>query len=1403
MKSRMYDIKLHFVRTRIYLVLMLLLCFHDAFSQDVVPTKGTEFWVGFMENHEIEPTESLDLFITSDVNTSGTVSIPLQGWSQSFSVVANITTTVTVPNNLAEHLNENQLVSSRGILVETEDISSVFAINFNLLTADGTKILPIQSLGTEYRVISYSGVSGSPEYGSALLVVATEDDTEIEIIPSVATQNGNPAGVPFNVQLNRGESYQIIQYSDSEDLTGTIVKSTEDSGTCRPFAVFSGASCATIPAACPACDHIFEQNFSVETWGTEYYLVPYEFASSYTYRVMAHEDNTQVIVNNDPPFILNAGEYQEYNSESSVVCVNTSAPSLVAQFMQGVICSGAGDPAMLILNDASQKINNVTFSTVVSGLITDHGLNVIVRSEDISSLSLDGAYVDQSVFSVFPSCPSHSYAQLNILEGSHTLDAPNGFTAYVFGTGVSESYSYSVGSFSSETSILEDIEESYCSNSQVILAIQEPGNNTVWYNLDFPEDTLEWGDQYVLNPPIVSGVYVGAYESPISGCEQQEVFSVEVPTPPVLILLPSLEICQYESVALDLQVAPESSFYNYSWTPAIGLSDPNIRNPIASPLSTTTYQVEVSSPTGCSASSIASVEVVVSNGQLSNINAAANFYEICQGDQVQLSLAINELTFQDNFDPGISWGLWEDIENGSQGSLCGSISGNALYFNGAGQRVAQTIPVDVSTGGYVSFALQYGDGAFPCDIPEVGEDVILEYSLNNAAWTSIQTFFSVVVSGWNQYTIEIPVGAIGPATYFRWRQLSSSGNNEDNWSLDNVAVSVLSDSMLEYDWSPAIDFLTDNAIENPIVAPSQDQSYYVEVTDLSTGCTYIDSLSIDVGQSFNLEITADTTLCGSTPLQLEVIPSIDEVFTYLWFYDNGTISSVFSDSPIVEPAETSTYRVEVTSSQGCVNTEQVDVIVSQPLSVSVTADDMEICLGDQTIVHANVTGNPDDIKYEWSSLSNISDLNSKDPSVQPTSTDIFEVLVTDTISGCVSTGQIQIEVKGDFSIEASLDIVTCDAVGIGLTATPSVAGSYDWTWEPSAEVIDSNSQNTQIVNNTSNEFVVTASEDGCEQTDTVDVLVIFQDFDLGEDLEICEGEQVTLDTGYPDANNEWNTQQFTSSIIASEERMYVVEITSDLGCSVMDSLYLYVSPIPQVNLGPDQTICEGEEVELIAGVGIGDISWNTGPSSESIVVTTSGIYSVVVVNDDNCSNSDEVLVQFSPLPSSDLLDRITKCFAADDEQIVLDVTNVGSTYLWNTGANSSSIVATVPGIYSVDITSAFGCVSTISTEVVDACFGSYLYVPNSFTPNGDGKNEVWKAEGAFVADFEIQVFDRWGEVVFSSNDINESWIGNDEKGSHYVPVDSYSYFIRYKYIRDAAGTLSDWVIKAGQVSIIR
>ncbi|MFN3876640.1 MAG: IgGFc-binding protein, partial [Flavobacteriales bacterium] len=327
----------------------------------MLPTRGTEFHLGFMQN--AYGAQELRIYISSPTANSGTVEMPLIGWSQSFTVPANGTTLVVVPNS-AEHLG-SEVVSNQSVRVTCADPATVSAVSFQSFTNDGAQVLPTQALGTEYVVDAYRGLPGFNEfYKSELLIVATADNTQIQVTPSVNTAGGRPAGVPFTITLNAGETYQVQSALSSLDLSGTTVLGTAASGPCRPFAVFGGSMCANVPVGCPACDHLYEQMIPVEHWGTNFHTFRMAGFNTYTTRVLARQNGTSVILNGGTPIVLNAGQRHEFNGLTAPACINASAPISAVQVFEGYNCSGAGDPAMVVLEPDPRTTRQAIFSTV-------------------------------------------------------------------------------------------------------------------------------------------------------------------------------------------------------------------------------------------------------------------------------------------------------------------------------------------------------------------------------------------------------------------------------------------------------------------------------------------------------------------------------------------------------------------------------------------------------------------------------------------------------------------------------------------------------------------------------------------------------------------------------------------------------------------------------------------------------------------------------------------------------------------------------------------------------------------------------------------------------------------------------------------------------------------------------
>jgi PKD repeat protein len=407
-------------------------------------TEGKEFWFGFMQgrntsNHYVEIT------ITSREGANFSIFI---GKSKtaifSGSVGANSTTPVSIPYALVEP-TVSEAIMELGIHLVSDKPVNVYALNHDNNSSDVAVMYPIESLGKEYFTMCYTPHVDETNLAhgrnSEFVVVASEDSSNIQISPSMATDGLHAAKTSFSIKLNKGEMYQV--QSLYGDLTGSYIISD------KPIAVYSGSYSTTIPLqATGGWDHLFEQIPSVRTWGREYYTVPLVGRSKDYFRVMASQDKTSVIIGNAVPQILQKGQYYEFiqNVPTRIIA---DKPVLVAQFSQSKNNDNVtnGDGFMVIISPVSQAKNDVTFVAYQSTLMRVYFVNIVVPMSEINNIELAGSRLPASYFTPF-SNKRYASAQVPISAGPWRLRDVNpdrGFVAYVYGFGGNEAYGYGVG----------------------------------------------------------------------------------------------------------------------------------------------------------------------------------------------------------------------------------------------------------------------------------------------------------------------------------------------------------------------------------------------------------------------------------------------------------------------------------------------------------------------------------------------------------------------------------------------------------------------------------------------------------------------------------------------------------------------------------------------------------------------------------------------------------------------------------------------------------------------------------------------------------------------------------------------------------------------------------------------
>jgi gliding motility-associated-like protein len=336
--------------------------------------------------------------------------------------------------------------------------------------------------------------------------------------------------------------------------------------------------------------------------------------------------------------------------------------------------------------------------------------------------------------------------------------------------------------------------------------------------------------------------------------------------------------------------------------------------------------------------------------------------------------------------------------------------------------------------------------------------------------------------------------------------------------------------------------------------------------------------------------------------------------------------------------------------------------------------------------------------------------------------------------------------------------VKCNSDTLHLSAP---TGFLNYAWSNNNNT-DPASSKSVIINPTANTtyYVRAEKAPGCFAYDTVHVRVNNSaPIHLGADTSICAGSTLVLNAGSGFAKYLWSTGSTDSILSITAKGTYHVQGWGINGCRSSDTFMLkevYQNPVPR--LIKDSVLCFGVKRTLQAGTGYRRWQWSTGATSATIDVDSIGTYSVLVTDQNGCKGSDSMSISsIRPLPSNFLPHDTAVCSYGS---IQLKPNKKYQNYLWNTGQQASETTISKPSLYWLMVVDEYGCRGFDSVLVRSKQCLEGFFIPNAFTPNGDGLNDIFRPlVFGNIQQYKFAVYNRWGEIVFETTEPNAGWNG--------------------------------------------
>lgn len=713
-------------------------------------------------------------------------------------------------------------------------------------------------------------------------------------------------------------------------------------------------------------------------------------------------------------------------------------------------------------------------------------------------------------------------------------------------------------------------------------------------------------------------------------------------------------------------------------------------------------------------------------------------------------------------------------------------------------------------------------------------------------WTpGIQTSSVMVGVGANTYTCNVTDGngctTSQQVTITQPQALTISASSFTNVSCfggNNGQISTTIQGgtpVYGYTWTPA------QANPGPFLSGLTAGGYSLSLTD-SHNCPANINFTIVEPSALTSSYTSLPATCGNANGSATVtVGGGTPTYSVSWNTapsQNGLIAS--------NMASGNNWLAVITDAKGCSITQSVSIANPAPVAITGSVVTEPTCFGlSNGAIAINYSPGTAPYTVMWPSpISQTVVTSSLSQSVSAVAAGLYNVTVKDNY-GCITSQGVNVTTPNKLVLVTSANASICygQSTQISASANAGTPG-YTYSWTPNTLVGGGPHSVSPTTSTSYNVFVTDAN--GCTTSPQIISIVVSPQLAVsGFSVTKCVGDVVSLSPtitsigkGGP-YNFVWSTGQTfsataTSSIMVTASlpspNQYTVSI--DDNCTIMNPLAsavftVNVNPLPVIDFGSPTVGCAPLTVTLTGtSDGANDIfTWlsdktgNLGQGNPSVYPTfaDSGKYAITLtVNNPNTGCSNAVTkpnyIEVYDQPDASFYANPSKTSILDPNINFINTTQGASSYYWDFGdpaainGSNTSIVTnpshgyTYVGPYTVHLitTSSKGCKDTAQI-LVEITPDFALYIPNTFTPDGNGLNDMFQPLGVGIDEenYRMDIFDRWGENVFTSNNFRKGWDGTIKGNSKLAPQGVYTYKI---IVRDLQGGKHPFV---GHVTVIR